>query len=299
MVFNRALQLRIFNDNEFINRYNDAYQNPNFMGGKMSDWKNSPVIAVVVAGAAVLSTTLFVVFNYALPVYQKEDKNTIFDLKQELVSLQKRIAEKDSVYTLEKKKFSDEIKSLSNEVQKNKSLSDGYLKRLNELAFSSLFMKGDVLPIGYSIVRPGMTKNDLVKVYGAPQLIPGGEDGDVLSVKIGYGGLKEIEYLFQDRHNPKIISHIIVNKVTEYDYEMRDTPEYVASRNVSLKDFFIQSIGRIDACKKKNYAWHLDNKEYDLFIIDEDSYGLYLSGTRPMIYDQDCEPSYPNNQKKI
>ena len=52
----------------------------------MSEWKNSPTIAVIISGAAVLTTTLFVVFTYALPVYQKESQNKIFSLEKRIVN---------------------------------------------------------------------------------------------------------------------------------------------------------------------------------------------------------------------
>lgn len=265
----------------------------------MSEWKNSPVIAVIIAGATVLSTTLFVVFNYALPVYQKEDKNTIFELRQELAHTQENIRNQKADFLLAKKTHLAEMQLSNDEVKKYKGSSEEYLKKLNELSFSSLFMKGDVLPIGYSTVRPGMTKEELLKVYGAPKLIPEGKNGDILSVRIGYGGLERIEYLFQDREHPRVISHIIVNKVSQYDIEKRDSPEYVASQNVSLKEFFIQNIGYIEACRNDYYAWDLDNGQYDLFIIDQDSYGLYLIGTKPLVYDQDCKPKYPNKKNEI
>lgn len=49
----------------------------------MSDWKNNPTITAIVADSIVLTTTLFVVYNYVIPVYQLSVKNTILELQLE------------------------------------------------------------------------------------------------------------------------------------------------------------------------------------------------------------------------
>lgn len=49
----------------------------------MSDWKNNPAITAIVADSIVLTTTLFVVYNYVIPVYQLSVKKTILELQLE------------------------------------------------------------------------------------------------------------------------------------------------------------------------------------------------------------------------
>lgn len=242
----------------------------------MSEWKNSPVIAVVVSGATVLTTTLFVIFNYALPVYQKDDLNKITDLKNKVIL-------KDAVINERKKEVLDLNLKLNQEKEKSEKLRT----ELDFISLGTLFQKGSPFPIGYSAIEPGMTRENVYRYYGTPRVLSN-EGGTFLSVKINAGGIDDIIYYFS-RVNKNIISHIYINKEQAY-YSSMDDVKRTMLKNLSFKKLLLNNLGDIVPCNHRYYVWRMRDKSYDVYFseLDDDSYAVFSHNIYPSGFDEQC-----------
>ena len=79
----------------------------------MFDWRNNPTIVALAAGSGVLTTTLFIVFTYVIPVYQKEDSNQISELKKNVKDKELLISELTQGKTSEITKKDSELEILN------------------------------------------------------------------------------------------------------------------------------------------------------------------------------------------
>lgn len=243
----------------------------------MSDWKNNPAIAAIVAGSVVLTTTLLVVYNYVMPVYQQADKNTISELKIKLETQENRFNKKD----LELNQMTSVNKTKINNLENvNKSLIDeikNYKLFLLRLSLSSIFQKDQPLPIGYSKVLPGEHLGDVYNAYNKIR-IKLGKNGNPLKVSVNAGGIGDVEYFTSDEDNPTLITHIFVSKYYKY-YPRTDEDEAIMTlaKSVSLLDFLTENLGHPVKCGQHGNIWPSKEKPIYVFFDSEnpDSYSIY------------------------
>lgn len=261
----------------------------------MSDWKNSPIIAVVVAGATVLTTTLYIVFTYALPVYQKEDKNKIIELQNiikekdaliEKITSEKdgEIDKKDNEITMQVKKYE---KELSEVIEKNHSIfqrNEELEKNIREITVGSLFQKGGYLPIGFDAIEPGGYRYSIFKYYGLPKVIANNKYS-YLTVNYGRAGIDHVVYYFSD-NNKNVISHISVFK----EISLSNAHEDSDKDSVSFKKLLLSSLGYIEPCKDSYYIWKIKNKNLFVYYDDSEgySYQIYSDRTYPSQFNKEC-----------
>lgn len=241
----------------------------------MSEWKNSPVIAVIVGGATVLTTTLFIVFNYALPVYQKDDLNKISELKSEIVKKDIIIKEKNNL-----------VSELDVKLKNEKAITEELKNSMNSLSLAQVFQKTSALPIGYSAIMPGMSRSDIYNYYGVKRIIPS-KRGDFLSVKIDMAGIRDIVYYFSDDDKDKIISIVVFESYKDIPDDKKDGTPSVSL----LKKALMESLGYIEPCADYSYVWSLQDKKYNVFFneLDGYAYSIYLYPWKPSRFDSKCD----------
>lgn len=268
----------------------------------MADWKNNPWIVAVISGSAVLTTALFIVFTYVIPVYQKEDSNKIAELSKDIDSkneLIKELANKNINTSVKNesdlKTLSDfknaEIDKLTLELNTKDVELNNLQKTMSLQKLSALYQKGAYLPIGYDAIDIGGSRESIFKFYGTPKVIPDKKYG-FIPIKYGYGGIDEIVYYFRDRSgNPStkggMVSHIAVFKESEITID-KEKERFLKS--ISLKDFLISNFGYIEPCKTDYYVWRFPNKGVNLYYDDSEnnSYLIYDNKYYPLKFDKDC-----------
>ncbi|MFY7549584.1 hypothetical protein ACOTXY_13715 [Enterobacter cloacae complex sp. BZL2001] len=272
----------------------------------MADWKNNPWIVAVISGSAVLTTTLFIVFNYVIPTYQKEDSNKISELqikvdsKNELIKQitqesNKTATEKDSdLHTLSAFKNS-EINKLKGDLT-SKSTELNELKKLMQFQrLGALYQKGSYLPIGYDAIDIGASRDSIFKFYGSPRVMPDPKYG-YISINYGQGGIDHIVYYLKDKkgkinNKGDVVSHIAVFKENEITID-RERKTFL--ENLSLKDFLISNLGYIEPCKNDYYVWHFPNKKIAVYYDDSegDRYLIYDDNFASANFDEECQFIY-------
>lgn len=266
---------------------------------EVSDWKSNPIIAALIAGSAVLTTTLFIVFTYVIPVYQKEDQNKINDLQNNIKNKDLLISEltnksnsslekKDNELTILNKFKNSEINKIQSERDSAVEKLDNIQKFLSFTKLSNLYQKGALLPIGYDAIEIGDDRESLFKYYGTPRAVTD-EDYGFVSVKYGYGGIDSIVYYFSSRNknqNDKI-SHIAVFKENSLTLD-KEKSKFL--KNLSLKDFLINNFGNITPCQDRFYIWNLSKKGMVIYYDDKnnDSYEIYGTKSYPHLFNEDC-----------
>lgn len=274
----------------------------NSWGINMSEWKNNPLVVAVITGSAVLTTTLFIVFTYVMPVYQKEDSNKIAQLQKQINEKNELIREVTNNKNDGASKSASDLKTLSafknaeinnlkNElVAKNTELAS--LQRImNSQKLSVLYQKGSYLPIGYDGVEIGGSRESIYKYYGAPRVITDNKFG-FITIKYGYGGIDHIVYYFRDKNGntsskANVISHIAVFK--ESDLTM-DEERRKFLKNLSFKEFLVSNLGYSEPCKNY-YTWYFPNKGVTVYYDDTEDYKylIFNSNYSPVGFDESCE----------
>lgn len=244
----------------------------------MTDWKNNPAIVAIASGSIVLTTTLFVVFNYVMPVYQQADKNTISELK-----LDKKTQETTLATNKEK------INSLTTENAKLKIESQKFKDLLLTLSTTSAFQKGQSLPIGFAKVYPGMKLSDVHNNYNKLQIIPS-DRGTYLTINVNIGGIGQIVYYASDNQTPDRITHIFVSKPRKlFGFSDADRALEKSIENISLFDLLKESLGEPIKCGKESYIWHTKNSPYYTYfnLSENDSYSIWQNeSVMPRLDDQ-------------
>ncbi|EPY4381225.1 hypothetical protein ACXDLH_001691 [Klebsiella pneumoniae] len=261
----------------------------------MTDWKNNPVVIALITGSTVLTTTLFIVFTYIIPVYQKEDSNKISELNKEIQNKQLLINEitnnnksfsskKDSeIETLSafKNKEIDDLKIENKATQKE---LDSLKKFINKLKLNSFYQKGAYLPIGFESVGIGDSRDSIFKVYGSPRVVTSPKYGYV-KVKYDAGIIDDVVYYFSDDDKNKV-SHIAVNMLT---FSL-DENESEVLKNSSFKDLLLNTLGYTEPCKGDYYTWNIPNKNLVVYYDDssQDSYIIMDNQSYPPLFDKEC-----------
>lgn len=268
----------------------------------VAEWKNNPLIVAVLSGSAVLTTTLFIVFTYVMPVYQKEDSNKISELQNQINNKNTLIKEitkqnndtsvknENDLQTLSAFKNS-EINKLTNELTaKNSELND-LKKIMGRQKLSSLYQKGSYLPIGYDAIDIGGSRESILKYYGTPRVITDPKYG-FSSISLKIGGIDNITYYFRDENGNKsnkanVVSHIVVFKENSI---LADEEKRSFLDNLSLKDFLINNLGYIEPCKGDYYVWNFPSKGVAVYYDDSEnnSYDIYNNNYAPANFDDEC-----------
>lgn len=268
----------------------------------MAEWKNNPLIVAVVTGSAVLTTTLFIVFTYVLPVYQKEDSNRISALQNQVNNKNELINEiinknsdvsarnESDLQTLSDFKNA-EINKFKNELATKDTELRSLKKFMNSQRLSVLYQKGSYLPIGYDAIDIGDRRESLFKYYGTPRVSQDSKN-HYITIKYGYGGLEDIVYYFvgkDERTSNKddVISHIVVFKENEITID-KEREEFL--KGLSLKDFLINNLGYVEPCNKDYYQWTFPSKGVSVYYDDSEGYRymIYSNDYYPKSFDRDC-----------
>ncbi|ENK5206681.1 hypothetical protein ACU63L_21960 [Klebsiella aerogenes] len=261
----------------------------------MTDWKNNPVVIALITGSTVLTTTLFIVFTYIIPVYQKEDSNKISELNKEIQNKQLLINE----ITNNSKSFSSkketEIETLN--IFKNKEIDklktenkatqkelDSLKKFINKLKLNSFYQKGAYLPIGFESINIGDSRDSIFKVYGSPRVVTSPKYGYV-NIKYDAGIIDDVVYYFSGDDKNKV-SHIAVNMST---FSL-DENESEVLKNSSFKDLLLNTLGYTEPCKGDYYTWNIPNKNLVVYYDDssQDRYIIMDDQSYPPIFDKEC-----------
>lgn len=269
----------------------------------MAEWKNNPLIVAVISGAAVLTTALLIVFNYVIPVYQKEDANKISELQGQINSkneIIKEITNKNDGVVVKNvsdlKTLSDfknsEISELKNDLATKDAELNGLKKVMNFQKLSILYQKGSYLPIGYDGIDIGGSRDSIFKYYGSPRVIVDRKYG-YITINYGYGGISHIVYYFEGKRNRSkkqgdIVSHIAVFKESEFTMD-KEMEKFLKS--LSFKDFLVSNLGYVEPCKKDYYRWRFPDKGVTVYYDDSegDKYLIYNSDYAPAMFDEDCK----------
>lgn len=268
----------------------------------MVEWKNNPLIVAVISGSAVLTTALFIVFTYVLPVYQKEDSNKISELQNSIDNKNELIKEITNKSNNDSEKKESDLRTLSDfknkEINKLKidlakkdtELSD-LKKIMNFQNLSLLYQKGSYLPIGYDAINIGDTRESIFKYYGTPRVIQN-EKSSHISIKYGYGGIDDIVYYFRKKSGrlstkDDVVSHIAVFKEIEITMD-KEKEEFL--KNLSLKDFLINNLGYTEPCNKDYYIWELSKNGTTVYYDDSERgyYMIFEKNHFPKSFDEEC-----------
>lgn len=283
---------------------NKIHKNHGYLRGiNVADWKNNPLIVAVISGSAVLTTALFIVFTYVIPVYQKEDTNKISELQGKIDSkdeLIKQITQESNKASV--KKDSDlqtlsnfkntEISKLKNELTIKDNELNALKKTMQFQKLVALYQKGAYLPIGYDAIDIGSSRDSIFKFYGMPQVVPDPKHG-YISIKYGYGGIKEIVYYLRDKNGNisskgDTVSHIAVFKENEITM---DKEKEAFLKNLSLKDFLLTNLGYTEPCNNDYYVWNFPDKNVTVYYDDSEGsdYLIYDGDYAPAMFDDDCK----------
>ncbi|MBQ0367856.1 hypothetical protein [Providencia rettgeri] len=255
----------------------------------MSDWKNNPAVTAIISGSIVLTTTLLVVFNYVLPVYQQADKNTIAELKLKLDTQLKSTSAYKEQESKNTSAYKEQVNNLTNENTSLKSEINGYKDYLLKLSFTSAFQRNNPLPIGYSKILPGMKLSSVFDNYEKVRVFPG-KSGQYLTVKPNFSGLGDITYYIGSSTKSDIISHIYIRKYSIYPFtdEERQTQSHIDK--LSLLDFLNENLGSSETCGNNGHFWRFNNAPYYVFFsADEpDEYSIWLNDRAAATIEQEC-----------
>jgi len=201
-----------------------------------------------------------ITFTYVIPLYQKQDENTISELNvkiNEQDKLQKK--EIDSLKnTIDKQQKKFSALQLSNESLAAEN--NDYKNRLLTLSTLSTFQHGQPLPMGFSSILPGMRISDVIKKYnkGILDIDP---QSNVITVKVKTGGIEDIIYSTGLDDFPEIITSILVSK---YSIENLYNGEGVDGNEnkQSLLNLLQEVLGQTEECSAGEYFWKIGDYRY-------------------------------------
>lgn len=249
----------------------------------MSNWRDSNFFIVASSCVAGFVAAATITFTYVIPLYQKQDENTISELNLKINELNKsHKKETDSLNS------SIDIQKKDIDALKLKNLNlitenNGYKERLLTLSTLSTFKQGQPLPIGYSSILPGMKLADVINKY-KKEMLDIDPQGDRVTVKIQTGGIADITYSTGFDEFPEIISSILVSK---YDIETLYDGERVDDNKsgMSLLNLLQENLGQTKECSVGEYVWHLGDYRYVYYNVKLPYFyhiffaGVYAPGT--------------------
>lgn len=226
----------------------------------MSNWRDSNFFIVTSSCVAGFLAAATITFTYVIPLYQKQDENTISELNA-------KINEQNKFH----KKEIDSLKNTIDKQQKkfsalqlnNESLAaenNDYKNRLLTLSTLSTFQYGQPLPMGFSSILPGMRLSDVAKKYNK-DMLDIDPQGNVITVKVKAGGIEDIIYSTGLDDFPDIITSILVSKYSienSYNGERVDGDENKQSLLILLQEVF----GQTEECSAGEYFWQIGDYRY-------------------------------------
>lgn len=229
-------------------------------GGNVSNWRNSNffIVASSCIGGFLAAATL--TFTYIIPLYQKQDENTISELKTKIneqsKTHKKELESLKNTIDLQKKNYN----TLQLKNEKLFAENNDYKERLLTLSNLSTFEYGQPLPMGYSSILPGMRIDDVIKKYNKDRLDIDPQ-GNVITVKVDAGGIADIIYSTGFDEYPDIISSILVSK---YDMEnvFNNSSVDGDKNDQSLLNLLQEKLGQKEECSAGEYVWPLGKYRY-------------------------------------
>lgn len=243
----------------------------------MQNWRESRLFIFLSATLATFLFAAFITFTYVIPIYQKQDSNTIIELKSEIKKL--NLLHKETVSSLNNE--NDLLLKKVNDLQLNNesltSKNNDYKIKLLELSTLSTFQHGQPLPIGYSSILPGMKLSIVPNKYKKENLDIDPK-GEFITVNVETGGIERIIYSAGIEEAPGIITSITVYK---YDLETSINGKRTDNKDneLSLLKFLQENLGHKSQCASGQYLWLLD--EYRYIYYNEDTpyyYGIFFNG---------------------
>lgn len=245
----------------------------------MSNWRDSKLFLAISFCFTGFAAAATLTFTYVIPVYQKQDGNTINELQTKVNNINKLHKEKiDSLNST----IVSQTKKIGSLQLKNSNLTyenNSYKNQLLLLSSISTFQHGQPLPIGYSNILPGMKLTDVTSKYSKEKLDIGPK-GDFVKVKVEIGGIDSIVYVAGTDKTPGIITSIVVNK---YDIE-----KSINEKNTDEQSLLIllqENLGQIEPCNSGEYIWLIDKYLYVYYNVEMPYFyrvffrGIYAPGT--------------------
>ncbi|MGX9362366.1 hypothetical protein ACVW06_000276 [Pantoea ananatis] len=226
----------------------------------MSNWRDSNFFIVASSCMAGFVAAATITFTYIIPLYQKQDENTISELNIKINEQNK--SHKNEIDSL--RSAIDSQKNELNSLQlKNKNLiaeNNEYENRLLTIATLSTFQHGQPLPMGYSSILPGMKLSDVTKKYNK-DMLDIDPQGNFITVKVKTGGIEDITYSTGLDDFPEIITSALVSK---YDIGSIYDGERV-NGNINERSLLIllqENLGQTEECSSGEYVWPIGNYRY-------------------------------------
>ncbi|NIF47856.1 hypothetical protein F3J28_08760 [Enterobacter sp. Ap-1006] len=201
-----------------------------------------------------------IAFTYVIPLYQKQNENTISELNAKIIEQNKfHKKEIDSLKnTIDKQQKNFSALHLNNESLAAEN--NDYKNRLLTLSTLSTFQHGQPLPMGFSSILPGMRLSDVTKKYNK-DMLDIDPQGDAITVKVETGGIEDIIYSTGLDNFPDIITSILVSKYSienSYNGERVDEDENKQSLLILLQEI----LGQTEECSAGEYFWNIGDYRY-------------------------------------
>lgn len=248
----------------------------------MSDWKNSPIIAAIASGSAVLTLTLHVVFTYAIPIIQTDQVNEINKLKDDKKHLENNLKKTSSELDGLKRENIENIKKIKNHQAEVNKLNANFL----EYSYHNSFQNNTPYPIGYGKVKPGDFIDKIFENYKLPE-IRNDEKGKYYEVSPVYGIIGGIRYYVDDK--TKLVTHISFEK-RKVNYSYSERNEYETLEAVSLGNILDNVFGKAKQCDDENYKyWTIKEAKIVMYsVVTDTSYLIYDNPYRPAVWPDEC-----------
>ncbi|HFK5775802.1 TPA: hypothetical protein ACG0EZ_000389 [Enterobacter ludwigii] len=234
----------------------------------MSNWRDSKPFLVITTAVTAALATLSIAYGYIIPVYEKQDKNIIYELNSKINRIEKENNSKISslkntieTQRIKIEKLQGNITDLTGKLNSNKY-------ELMMLSTISSYQHGQPLPIGYSSILPGMPLDDVKSTYEKSKLEIDPKNRFV-TVKVDRGGISDITYIAGVEEAPGIITDITVNK---YDIKTSsDGSEESKQVSPSLLALLQENLGKKSPCGDGQYIWPINDHSY-LYYDEEQSF---------------------------
>lgn len=201
-----------------------------------------------------------ITFTYVIPLYQKQDENTISELNAKIIEqnkfYKKEIDSLKNTVDKQQKKFS----ALQLNYESLAAENNDYKNRLLILSTLSTFQHGQPLPMGFSSILPGMRLSDVTKKYNK-DMLDIDPQGDAITVKVKTGGIEDIIYSTGLDDFPDIITSILVSKYnieSSYNDERIDEDKNKQSLLILLQEV----LGQTEECSTGEFFWNIGGYRY-------------------------------------
>lgn len=233
-----------------------------------SDWKNHPL--VIASGAAVasflLATAIFT--QLVLPTQTAKLDIELLKLKDEIKNLndkKEKLNENNNYCKFENEKLITSGNELQSQIKELKA-------ELIEARAGAMFSSSSPYPIGYGLVRIGMSIDDIKKTY-PPKKLHFSDNKRVVHIPIENSPCNDIQYYF-DNDRQKSISHIGFS----LSHSNKDYPDDF------IKNKIMETFGPpVESASKTLAKWNVDNK-YLIYTDDMKGFVIMKFGEEPLFW---------------